>query len=72
MSHTPEQVTEALAARQVSTQCPRCSTPDAFDVISGFVYAEVRGGENIRHAGLQCRRCGYLSLHSLDILGLES
>jgi ribosomal protein S27AE len=72
MPFTPQQVTEALAARQVSTQCPRCSTPDAFEVLAGFVYAEVRGGQNIRNAGLQCRRCGFLSLHSLDVLGLES
>jgi hypothetical protein len=71
MSHTPQQVTEALAARQVSTQCPRCSTPEAFDVLDGFVYAEVVGGQNIRNAGLQCRRCGYLSLHSLAVLGFD-
>jgi ribosomal protein L37E len=72
MTFTPEQVTEALADRQVSTECARCGTPEAFDVVTGFVYAEVRGGENIRNAALVCRRCGHLELHALSVLGLES
>jgi ribosomal protein L37E len=72
MTFTPEQVTDALAARQVSTQCPRCSTPEAFDVVDGFVYAEVVGGQNIATAVLVCRRCGHQSLHSLEVLGLSA
>jgi hypothetical protein len=72
MTFTPEQVTEALADRQVSTQCPRCSTPEAFDVADGFVYAEIVGGPNIATAVLVCRRCGYQSLHSLAVLGLSA
>jgi hypothetical protein len=72
MRFTPQQVTEALAVRQVSTQCSRCSTPEAFDVVEGLVYTEVVGGQNVPAAALVCRRCGYLALHSLDVLGLGS
>ena len=72
MSFTPEQVTEALAARQVSTQCPRCDTPEAFDVVEGYVRTEITGGQNLQSVALACRRCGYLSLHSLEALGLDS
>ena len=71
MDVTPQQVTDALAARQVSTQCPRCGTPEAFDVLEGLVYLDHFGGQNLRTATLVCRRCGYLSLHSLATLGLE-
>jgi hypothetical protein len=72
MNFTPEQLTEALAARQVSSECARCSTPEAFDVVEGVVYAEVKGGQNIPHAALSCRRCGHLELHALSALGLDS
>jgi len=71
MDFTPQQVTDALAARQVSTQCPRCTTPEAFDVAEGLVHLNHVGGQNLRTAALVCRRCGYLSLHSLVVLGLE-
>jgi C4-type Zn-finger protein len=70
MDATPQQVTDALAARQVSTQCPRCTTPEAFDALEGMVYLDHIGGQNLRTATLVCRRCGYLSLHALDVLGL--
>jgi len=71
MDFTNQQVTDALTARQVSTQCPRCTTPEAFDVSRGLIYLDHIGGQNVRTASLVCRRCGYLSLHSLAALGLE-
>jgi 5-methylcytosine-specific restriction endonuclease McrA len=72
MDFTPQQVAEALAARQVSTQCPRCTTPEAFDVVDGLIYLDLIGGQNLRNAALTCRRCGFLSLHSLAALGLDT
>ena len=71
MRFSTDQVTQALAARQVSTQCPRCTTPDAFDVVDGLVYTEVVGAQDLSHAALVCRRCGHLALHSLEVLGLD-
>jgi hypothetical protein len=70
MDVTPEQVAEALSDRQVSSQCPRCTTPEAFDVSQGLVRTEVTGAaSNLRSAALVCRRCGFVSLHSLEVLG---
>jgi hypothetical protein len=69
---TPDQVTQALAARQVPTQCPRCTTPDAFDVADGFLRGDIVGGQNLTSAVLVCRRCGFVSLHSLAALGLSA
>lgn len=71
MGHTPEEISAALTARQVSTQCPRCLTPEAFDIVPGFVRTEVTGGQNITSAALVCRRCGFTSLHNFDVLGLD-
>jgi hypothetical protein len=71
MNLTPEQVTEALTARQVSTQCPRCATPDAFDVFPGLFRMEVVGNQNLNNAVLVCRHCGHVALHSLEVLGIE-
>ena len=71
MNLTPEQVTEALTSRQVSTQCPRCGTPEAFDVHPGLFRMEVVGSQNVNNAVLVCRRCGNVALHSLEVLGIE-
>jgi len=71
MNFTPEQVTEALAARQVSTQCPRCSTPEAFDVVEGYLLTDIVGQQRTAQAVLICRHCGFVSLHVLEVLGLS-
>jgi hypothetical protein len=71
MKPDPQSVLDALTARGVPSACPRCATDGAWTVSDGVIYLEVKGGHNVRTAGLVCGHCGHVALHSLAPLGLD-
>lgn len=71
MKPDPQLVLDALSARGVPATCPRCGTGEAWTVADGVIYYEVKGGHNIRCAGLVCGHCGHVAMHALAPLGLD-
>jgi hypothetical protein len=72
------EIAAALDAHGAKQPCPRCDT-NTWVLLDGFLNHSgtdkpgtvVLGGTTIPTIALICRNCGFLSLHSAVILGVE-
>jgi hypothetical protein len=73
-----ERVRTALAGKATG-KCPRCNGGD-FTLLDGFLILPlsprsnraVLGGKTLTCAATACRNCGYVSMHSLQHLGIPT
>lgn len=72
-----QKVTQALEAKGVSSQCPRCNQNrwDSIDQYAQFSMSATTsdvtiGGATIPAVGLACANCGFLTWHAAATLGL--
>lgn len=72
-----EKIVEALTRKAPSLECPMCHHRH-FILAEGYTMLAIQdvkdqmilGGTMMPAIGLACSRCGFISLHSLGVLGL--
>lgn len=72
-----EEITQILKDRGALQNCPRCGNSH-FILIDGFITHYLQpnaigvllGGVSMPYVGVVCDKCGFLSEHSLGVLGL--
>ena len=72
-----DKIIKALADRRANLPCPRCGNK-SFIILDGFfnptLQIELNGpvseGVSVPAVVIICKQCGYISLHSLGVLGL--
>ncbi|WP_395656869.1 hypothetical protein [Nocardioides sp.] len=79
MQFSKERVIQALAAKGITTTCPRCGQKTTWELVDGFVHFDVSadsqtheiGGPAFPAVALGCNHCGFLSFHVAQLLGLD-
>jgi len=74
-----EKIVKALEEHGAILPCPRCGNKN-FTLLDGYFNQTIQtnltkmliGGPSVPSIVLGCSRCGYLSQHSLGVLGLLS
>ncbi len=70
-------INEKLSANNISIRCPMCRN-DKFVLADSYIRTDLQddmtvtsfGGPSIPTIAIICNNCGFMSLHSLGILGL--
>jgi uncharacterized Zn finger protein len=74
-----KKIVAKLTEKRVNVKCPMCGN-DKFTVIDGYIRNDLQsdfnnlnlGGPAIPSVAIACLNCGYISQHSVGILGLLS